>query len=911
MTESTRPAADSSDKQRVVLIGWDAADWEHIDPLLDQGQLPNLERLINGGTMGNLATMQPILSPMLWNTIATGKLPDAHGIHGFMEPDEVNNGARPVTSVSRKVKAIWNILSQSGYRSNVVGWWASYPAEKIDGRVVTQSIKSAKRSDGTVDLPAGAVHPAELTEEVANNIFFPDEMLPDDFLPFIPDAADINQQEDKRLRMFAKVFCDCATIQAITTALMEKPDWDFTAVYYDAIDHFCHAFMEYYPPQMPVVSDEDFEMYQHVIPSVYRFHDMLLGRLWELAGEDALIVLCSDHGFQSGGGRPLLTSNEPAGPADWHREYGIVVMHGPGIKKDHRIYGANLIDITPTILSYLGLPLGEDMQGRPLVDAFEKQEVVETIESWENVPGDHGMHPPGTKLEAHDSNELTKQFVALGYVNDHGDDLDKARTSAQTEMDYNLSQVYIGSGRAENARELLENLLVQYPWEIRFVFKLAHCYFACGYYQQCLDLLEKAYPGDEWLPPHMRMFKARSLVELDRLDEAHQHFDFLRQRNPRSPDLHAQLGRIYHTQRQYDKSVAAFERAIELAPERATAYQGLSTVRLKRRENELAADAALTAVGLLHYLPRAHFNLGVALARLGDYERAAVAFENACHNHGSMLQGHRWLEHIYTRFLKDIEKAELHKQRCEQLRKNATALRKRSEESKHATFDLPDLPAHDERVATLNKERPMGQHKEPEESSGRTLTIVSGLPRSGTSLMMQMLAAAGLEAKTDGERVADTDNPEGYLEWEAVKNLAKEPELLDDPDLDTKAIKVISMLLPTLPKKHQYKIIFMTRPVEEVAASQMKMIERLQNGEPDPTSEDITKQLEQHRTAVLSWMKANDHVKAILVNFPNLVKNPEPYIEEITAFLGDELISNPQAMASVVRPELHRQKLNK
>ena len=518
------------------------------------------------------------------------------------------------------------------------------------------------------------------------------------------------------------------------------------------------------------------------------------------------------------------------------------------------------------------------------------------------------MHAPGTKLEARDSNELTKQFVALGYVNDHGDDLDKARISAQNEMDYNLSQVYIGSGRAENAKPLLEALLVRYPWEMRFVFKLTHCYFVCGYYQQCLELLENAYPGDDRLPPHMRMFKARSLVELNQHEEAHRHLNILRERNPSSPDLHAQLGRVFMVQRQYDKSIAAFERAIELAPERATAYQGLSGVRLKRHENELAAEAALAAVGLLHYLPRAHFNLGVALARMKDYERSAVAFENACHNHGSMLSGHRWLCHLYTRFLNDPEKADRHKNRCDQLSIGASAKKKQDKQNKHVTFDLPQIPPHEERVVTLNKERPTGKQEEKVEPSGRTLTIVSGLPRSGTSLMMQMLAAGGLESKTDGERAADTDNPEGYLEWEAVKDLANEPELFDDLDLDKKSIKVISMLLPALPKKHTYKIIFMTRPVDEVAASQMKMIERLQNGEAQPTSSDIAKQLEQHRNAVLGWMKSNDHVQALLVNFPKLVDDPQPFIEEITEFLGDDLIINPQAMAAAVRPNLYRQR---
>ena len=125
--------------RKVLLIGWDAADWEHITPLLEEGLMPTLDALINRGVMGNLATLQPILSPMLWNSVATGKFADKHGIHGFIEPDPVNGGARPYSSASRKCKALWNILSQSGLRSNVVGWWASHPAEPIKGTVVTNA----------------------------------------------------------------------------------------------------------------------------------------------------------------------------------------------------------------------------------------------------------------------------------------------------------------------------------------------------------------------------------------------------------------------------------------------------------------------------------------------------------------------------------------------------------------------------------------------------------------------------------------------------------------------------------------------------------------------------------------------------------------------------------------------------
>ena len=106
--------------------------------------MPTLDALINRGVMGNLATLQPILSPMLWNSVATGKFADKHGIHGFIEPDPVNGGARPYSSTSRKCKALWNILTQCDLSSNIVGWWASHPAEPIKGKVVTNAFGGVK-----------------------------------------------------------------------------------------------------------------------------------------------------------------------------------------------------------------------------------------------------------------------------------------------------------------------------------------------------------------------------------------------------------------------------------------------------------------------------------------------------------------------------------------------------------------------------------------------------------------------------------------------------------------------------------------------------------------------------------------------------------------------------------------------
>src|SRR3569832_2704079 len=112
--------------RRLLLVGWDAADWKIIDPLLVKREMPNLARIVSGGARGNLATVLPPLSPMVWTSIATGKRAYKHGIHGFTEPTEDGLSVRPISNLGRKPKAFWNILNQEGLRPIVVGWWPSH-----------------------------------------------------------------------------------------------------------------------------------------------------------------------------------------------------------------------------------------------------------------------------------------------------------------------------------------------------------------------------------------------------------------------------------------------------------------------------------------------------------------------------------------------------------------------------------------------------------------------------------------------------------------------------------------------------------------------------------------------------------------------------------------------------------------
>ena len=186
-----------------------------------------------------------------------------------------------------------------------------------------------------------------------------------------------------------------------------------------------------------------------------------------------------------------------------------------------------------------------------------------------------------------------------------------------------------------------------------------------------------------------------------------------------------------------------------------------------------------------------------------------------------------------------------------------------------------------------------------------SITIVSGLPRSGTSMMMKMLEAGGLPPVTDNVRTADEDNPKGYYEFERVKQLPK-GDVAWLPDVQGKVVKVIAALLPSLPGGYLYRVIFMQRAMPEVLASQRQML--IRRGE-DPNKipdEVMAKLFEKHLTQVNDWVSQQSNVERLDVNYNEMLKNPQPFIEQINAFLGNQL--DTARMAAVVDPSLHRQR---
>ena len=183
------------------------------------------------------------------------------------------------------------------------------------------------------------------------------------------------------------------------------------------------------------------------------------------------------------------------------------------------------------------------------------------------------------------------------------------------------------------------------------------------------------------------------------------------------------------------------------------------------------------------------------------------------------------------------------------------------------------------------------------------ITVVSGLPRSGTSMIMKMLEAGGMAVLTDGLRAADADNPKGYYEFERVKALPK-GDTAWVAEAQGKAVKVISALLEHLPAGYSYRVIFVRREMAEVLASQRKML--LRRGEPaDQVSDaELARLFEKHLRKVHDWLAAQPNISLLNVDYNEMLRDPDPYISQLNAFLGNSL--DATKIARVVDPSLYR-----
>jgi tetratricopeptide (TPR) repeat protein len=954
----------------VLLIGWDAADWKVITPLIDADKMPNLARLIEEGICGNIATLEPVLSPMLWTSIATGKRAYKHGIHGFSEPDPLSGGIRPVTNLSRKTKAVWNILNQNDLRTIVVGWWPSNPVEELSkGVMVSNDYQRAISKDPRKwPLKPGTIHPVRLQKTLAELRFHPTELTEADLCAFLPglqgmNRADLDKAEkDLRMQSLLRIIADCTSIHSAATALMQDEPWDFMAVYYDAIDHFGHAFMRYHPPKQDYIGDWDFRVFNYCLEGGYRYHDMMLGTLLRFAGEETTVIVMSDHGFHPDHLRPAGLPREPAGPAVEHRQFGIFVAKGPDIKKDERIYGASLLDICPTLLHLFGLPVAEDMDGKVLLDIYEqKPRAIRRIPSWDEVKGDHGMHPRDKQISAADSKAALQQLVALGYIAEPNADKAKALEETVRELDYDLAQAYMDGGIYNQALDILERLYETWPMEHRFGFKLAGCYQSLGRTDDLRHLvatlierrIEEANTAAATLKSlklddpqvqkaekeriekmadqekrkfgrERRELVAKARPNLFSLRYLEACADFAEKKYQEALTKLEQLdsdygarrnalvlgGEICQRLKRWKESKSAFEEALEIDPESPSPLLGLARTALAAKDYEAAVQYARESIGLLFFQPRAHYIHGLAQYRLGCWEEAEHAFLLCVRQAPLFSAAFRMLGEIARWHKKDPAEQALYQVKTLEARRQLKELRKKKAAEVGAadaisTYTqearpMPVLLPHPEALANVPAEE--------------IVTVVSGLPRSGTSLMMQILEAAGFPPFTDNNRQADESNRKGYYEHGKVASLLSDPDKSWIREAKGTAIKVVVPLLAGLPRKLRkpdsdseplhYRLLFMERDMQEILRSQDTMLQRL--GKSCPAREkaaDVSKAYRQQERHAKSWC-VNLGIHAMSISFEALVHHPDQILPQVAGFLG--VADKVPAMRACIDPALQR-----
>jgi predicted AlkP superfamily pyrophosphatase or phosphodiesterase len=399
--------------QRIVVVGVDGLEWRVLDPLIAEGKLPNLARFIAEGAHGKLITLAPAYSPVIWATVATGKLPQKHGITHFVaSPGGEGRRAVPFTSNSRTTAALWNILGDLGLRVAVVGWWTTWPAEPVNGVLVSDRMMynrfnlwfGLEHAGG--DLP-GQTYPPELFDELASATRLGESFEDEFFERFAPGSPrpsfrrDLHDPWYELLMVYAR------------DRILRRDSYDFVAYYVNGTDIASHYFWKYLFPEewSDPIPPEDVARYREVIPRYYEWVDESIAPLLARADDRTIVILLSDHGF--------VTGHRPDSPNISGTHYrtappGVLVMAGGGIPAGGTFGRATVMDLAPTILHALGYGVGRDMDGLvlPIVAKATGARAVRYVESYdanrERAPRD----PIATKYDQ----TILEKLRALGYI---------------------------------------------------------------------------------------------------------------------------------------------------------------------------------------------------------------------------------------------------------------------------------------------------------------------------------------------------------------------------------------------------------------------------------------------------------------------------------------------------------------
>ena len=494
----------------MIWLGFDGFDFELVDRLAGQGRMPNWKRLWSEGYTARLKSFVPILSPIVWTTLATGVGPDIHRILDFQQVDPVTGRKVPISGSSRAVPAIWNVASESGLTVGVVGWWATHPAEDVRGFFVTDHASpilfEGLPKQGVAFPPALSAGVEQISaregvvtsEELARFVAVPAGELA---------AARASEQGlPNNLVLLARTIGATRVESRIARELYDRNLPDLTMLYLEGTDVVGHLFASEVPPRIACVSDVDFARYRDTVAEYYALVDRVLGQWMRRAGEDgATLIVSSDHGFKWGEDRSCEgASFDPGTAGFWHRLDGVFAAWGARVNGSRERGDASVFDVEPTVAALLKLPVDDHAPGRPMLDVFRGLSSPPRKDLASEIAVRRLAAEPMSEKEA---SEYSKRLMALGYLSG-AESGNLAPTGGDrpglTEAAWNNLGLYLSNlgGAANMAAAVVafQKSLALRPGSASPMLNLAEARRARGEEREAIDLLFQAIAAGQSSP---------------------------------------------------------------------------------------------------------------------------------------------------------------------------------------------------------------------------------------------------------------------------------------------------------------------------------------------------------------------------------------------------------------------------
>jgi Tfp pilus assembly protein PilF len=602
---------------RVIVLGLDGVDPDIVELLISEGQLPNFAKLQDAGAHARLLSSEPLLSPILWTTIATGKTPDQHGITNFIAINEKTGQQLPVTSQMRRAKALWNVISDFGRKVAVVGWWATWPAEAVNGTIVSDHTAYhflfPEGQTGAKDS-IGAVHPPEFQGVVDQLIRRPESLTVSDLEPFVNVSEEDLRGRfdfDDPLGHFKWALATAQSYRDIGLHIWSEQAPDALLVYIEGVDSSSHLFGHLFRAEGlagELAAQQD--RYGSAVEGMYRYADRIVGEYMRAMDDETTLIVLSDHGFRLGAlhDDPSKTRDMRRVSAYFHDIEGILYLYGHRIRPRARIDQPTLVDIAPTVLALLGIAPALDLPGRALSESMDLPPLERTLTSFEDGASVVGEGVRDSRVDA----AILDRLEQLGY-------LDAQSPTANRDLAASLFE----AGKLQEAAETYRRLVEENPDDAAARASYGGVLGALKRYDEALEQLDRAAELD---PLNAETYHNRGLVHERRGDVQAaivQYRHALRYRpgyppsvqaltrlsvtvDERAPQTPAERLALLMAERaseaarrgDYESAMAELDEARRIAPRYSLVYQYRSNVAFLKGDTDEAIRALQRAIEL-------------------------------------------------------------------------------------------------------------------------------------------------------------------------------------------------------------------------------------------------------------------------------------------------------------------------